>query len=96
MFFGRPLILIPIKNSIFDHQKLNAEVLSTKGAAFCIDEEECNYIKLAYKITKILTDNKLATLLSTNAKSIAMPEASSNLKKIALKTFNGENLESKD
>ena len=96
MFFGRPLILIPIKNSIFDHQKLNAEVLSKKGAAFCIDEEECNYIKLAYKINKILTDNKLATLLSTNAKSIAIPEASSNLKKIVLKTFNGENIESKD
>ena len=41
LFFGRPLILIPIRNAIFDHQKLNASLLSNKEAAFCINEDEC-------------------------------------------------------
>ena len=41
LFFGKPLILIPIRNSIFDHQRLNANILSVKEAAFCIDEKKC-------------------------------------------------------
>ena len=96
MFFGKPLILIPIKNSIFDHQKLNASLLSNKDAAFCIQEDECTSNYLAMKISKVLSDNKLAIKLSNNAKNMAVPEASLNLKEIILKIFNGEVIEFKN
>ena len=96
LFFGRPLILIPIRNAIFDHQKLNASLLSNKEAAFCINEDECINDYLTKKILEILTDNKLAIKLSSNAKSMAVPEASVKLKEIILKNLNGEMIESKN
>ena len=96
LFFGKPLILIPIRNSIFDHQKLNASLLANKDAAFCIQENECTSDYLAMKISKILSDNKLAIKLSNNAKNMAVPEASLNLKEIILKIFNGEVIEFKN
>ncbi len=96
LFFGKPLILIPIRNSIFDHQRLNANILSVKEAAFCIDEKECTSNYLAMKISKILLDYKLANKLSSNAKNLSVPEASLNLKEIVLKIFNGDVIEFKN
>ena len=96
LFFGKPLILIPIKNSIFDHQRLNANILSVKEAAFCIDEKKCTSDYLTNKISKILLDNKLANKLSSNAKNLAVPEASLNLKEIVLKIVNGDIIEFKN
>ena len=96
LFFGKPLILIPIRNSIFDHQRLNAKILSVKEAAFCIDEKECTSNLLSNKISKILLDNKLANRLSSNAKNLAVPEASLNLKEIVLKIVNGDIIEFKN
>ena len=90
------MILIPIRNSIFDHQKLNASLLSNKEAAFCINEDECINDYLTKKILEILTDNKLAIKLSSNAKSMAVPEASVKLKEIILKNLNGEMIEFKN
>ena len=96
LFFGKPLILIPIRNSIFDHQRLNANILSVKEAAFCIDEKECTSSYLAKQISKILSDNKLAKKLSSNAKKLAVPEASLNLKEIVLEIVNGDIIEFKN
>ena len=96
LFFGKPLILIPIKKSIFDHQRLNAKILSNNSAAFCIEENECNSDFLANKISNILSDNKLAKKLSHNAKSMSVPEASLNLKEFVIKIFNGEMVEFKN
>ena len=96
LFFGKPLILIPIKNSIFDHQIVNASILSQKEAAFCIDEAKCTSNYLAKQISKILLDNKLANKLSNNAKNLAVPEASLNLKEIVLKILNGDVIEFKN
>ena len=96
LFFGKPLILIPIRNSIFDHQRLNANILSVKEAAFCIDEKEYTSDFLSNKISKILLDNKLANKLSSNAKNLAVPEASLNLKELVLKIVNGDIIEFKN
>ena len=96
LFFGRPLILIPIRNAIFDHQKLNASILSNKEAAFCINEDECENNYLSKKILEILTNKKLAIKLSSNAKSMAVPEASLKLKELILKNLNGEMIEFKN
>ena len=90
------MILIPIRNAIFDHQKLNARVLSNKEAAFCINEDECINDNLTMKILEILTDNRLAIKLSRNAKSMAVPEASVKLKEIILRNLNGELIEFKN
>ena len=47
-------------------------------------------------ISKILLDNKLANKLSSNAKNLAVPEASLNLKEIVLKIVNGDIIEFKN
>ena len=48
------------------------------------------------KILKILSDNKLANKLSSNAKNLAVPDASLNLKEILVKIFNGDVIEFKN
>ena len=70
--------------------------MSVKEAAFCIDEKEYTSDYLANKISKILFVNKLANKLSSNAKNLAVPEASLNLKEIVLKIVNGDIIEFKD
>ena len=90
LFFGRPLILIPIKNSIYNHQKLNALALVKKNAALCIDQDHCTSCNLAEKISQILSNDELAIKLAKNSKKMFIPNASLNLKLAILKILNGE------
>ena len=89
------MILIPIRNAIFDHQKLNASLLSNKEAAFCINEDECINDYLTKKILEILTDNKLAISYRAMLKVWLFHDASVKLKEIILKNLNGELIEFK-
>ena len=71
-------------------------MLSNNGAAFCIEEDECDSNLLAQKITDILSNDKMANKLSNNAKNMSVPEASLNLKEFVLMIFHGEMVEFKN
>lgn len=68
---GKPVILVPLKNSAHNHQKINAEYLVNKNAAIMLEENEFEQQSLS----KILEDLFL--------KESKLKNYSANIKKLA-------------
>ena len=66
----RPMILIPLKSSADNHQKLNAKLLKNKGAAIVIDESDFTINKASKFIEKLVGDNRILQEMSSNAAQI--------------------------
>ena len=93
LFFGRPLILIPIPNSFGDHQKINAQRVAQLGAAIHLDQENSTGKQLAGKIESILGNQTLAQKLAKEASRNSNPRAIVQLKDIVLKIAEGNLVE---
>ena len=89
LFFGKPLILIPIPFSLGDHQKFNAQRISNLGAAMCLEENTLTGRQLAEKISKILENQRLAHNLAKAASKNATPQAIQNLRDLVLDVSEG-------
>ena len=89
LFFGKPLILIPIPNSFGDHQKINAQRVAQLGAAIQLDQENSTGKQLAGKIESILGNQNLAQKLAKKASINSNPRAIIQLKDIVLKIAEG-------
>lgn len=71
---GKAAILIPSPNVAEDHQRKNAEALSSRGAAVMIpDAEACQ--RLGAEVTALLNDGPKRTDLSRAASKMALPDA---------------------
>ena len=93
LFFGKPLILIPIPNSFDDHQKINAQRVAQLGAAIQLDQENSTGKQLAEKINSILGNQNLAQKLAKKALRNSNPRAIIKLKEIVLKIAEGNIVE---
>jgi UDP-N-acetylglucosamine--N-acetylmuramyl-(pentapeptide) pyrophosphoryl-undecaprenol N-acetylglucosamine transferase len=51
---GRPAILVPLPNSIDDHQMANARALEAVGAGWVLPEDQLSSASLAEKLTTVL------------------------------------------
>ena len=70
MAIGRPSILIPIKNSIGNHQYLNAKMLDDHKAAWIINEREFNPSNCAKLLQELLQDQDKLTFAASNARAL--------------------------
>jgi len=70
MAIGRPSILIPIKNSIGNHQYLNAKMLDYHKAAWIINEREFNPSNCAKLLQELLQDQDKLTFAASNARAL--------------------------
>ena len=89
LFFGKPLLLIPIPVSFGDHQKLNAQRISELGAAIWLEENNLSGKQLAKEINAILSNQKLAHALAEAAHGAATPQAIGKLRDLVLNVFEG-------
>ena len=89
LFFGKPLLLIPIPFSLGDHQKLNAQRISDLGAAICLEENTLTGLQLAKKISAILENQRLAHNLAKAASKNARPQAIQSLRDLVLDVSEG-------
>ena len=71
LFLGIPSILIPIKNSVNNHQLLNAKYVADNGAAILIEENDLIDTKLAITLNTLITDTSALYELNINAKRIS-------------------------
>ena len=71
---GMPSILIPSPNVAEDHQRRNAEALSTRGAAVMIPDADC-LEHLASEVVRLLHSTEARTMLGENAKKMALEDA---------------------
>ena len=76
---GRPALMIPLPNSIDDHQRANARSLSEKGAGWVLDENDCTPDILAQRLMAILTDRDGLQHAAENARHLARTDAAERL-----------------
>lgn len=70
MAIGRPSILIPIKNSIGNHQYLNAKMLEDHKAAWIINEQDFNPGDCAKLLEKLLNDQDELIFAANNTRAL--------------------------
>lgn len=77
---GKPTILVPSPNVAEDHQTMNAEALSSKGAAIIITDDTIREKgeMLSVAVDTVLDDSKLLSL-SGNIRSFAKVDAASDI-----------------
>jgi len=73
--FGKPSILIPLKESANNHQSKNAYEYAKTGAAIVIEEENLHPTIFLTQIKKILSQPEISKSMSEAAKRFSKPEA---------------------
>jgi UDP-N-acetylglucosamine--N-acetylmuramyl-(pentapeptide) pyrophosphoryl-undecaprenol N-acetylglucosamine transferase len=76
---GRPALMIPLPNSIDDHQRANAKSLADKGAGWVLDEKAWSPEILAQRLTAILSDGEGLQRAAENARRLARTDAAERL-----------------
>ncbi len=80
---GRPTILVPSPNVAEDHQTKNANALAQINATILVHDKDAPAI-LTDKIIETLEDDGALKMLATNIKTMALPNAASDIAKIVL------------
>lgn len=75
---GKPAIFVPSPNVAEDHQTKNAMALVNEKAAILIKDKEAE-TNLVSEALKLLYNNDLQRVLSTNIKRLAKPHAAENI-----------------
>jgi UDP-N-acetylglucosamine--N-acetylmuramyl-(pentapeptide) pyrophosphoryl-undecaprenol N-acetylglucosamine transferase len=75
---GKPAILIPSPNVAEDHQTKNAQALASVGASLLIPDKDA-IATLGNEVAHLLNDSELANKLAKNIKSLAKPEATTQI-----------------
>ena len=82
---GRPSLLIPLPNSIDDHQVHNGRELMDAGGAWVLEEQNLTVASLAKTLTKLLENPGCLSAAASKAKSFGMPDATSCLARLVRK-----------
>jgi len=87
-YFGKPSILIPLKNSASNHQLHNAYEYSKNGACSIIEEDNLTSSIFFSQIEQILTNKQERESMSKSAKLFSKPDASYIIAKEILNIIN--------
>lgn len=85
---GKPCILVPSPNVAEDHQRKNAEALSSRDAAIMIMDKDCRE-QLGEKVVELLRDKELRDTLSRNVRKMAMENSDDRIVDEILKIVKG-------
>ena len=72
---GKPAILIPLPQAIYDHQTHNAKVMEAAGAAVVLPQAELTGTRLTGAITKILNDPERLRTMSNYSRGMRRIDA---------------------
>jgi UDP-N-acetylglucosamine--N-acetylmuramyl-(pentapeptide) pyrophosphoryl-undecaprenol N-acetylglucosamine transferase len=76
---GRPSILVPLPTATDDHQRRNAVVFDSAGAAKVIDERVLDGERLANAITELVGDRPQRQRMARAARALARPDAAERI-----------------
>jgi UDP-N-acetylglucosamine--N-acetylmuramyl-(pentapeptide) pyrophosphoryl-undecaprenol N-acetylglucosamine transferase len=82
---AKPAIFIPFPRAADDHQRRNAEALSTKGAAMLIPESELTPQRLAETAAALLNDGARLSAMGAAARALSHPDAAGQIARLAAK-----------
>ncbi|MDP1571912.1 MAG: undecaprenyldiphospho-muramoylpentapeptide beta-N-acetylglucosaminyltransferase [Vicinamibacterales bacterium] len=72
---GRPAVLVPLPTATDDHQRRNAEVLVSKGAAVVIEQRDLTGERLATTLLELARDGDRRARMAEAARALARPHA---------------------
>jgi len=72
---GKPAILIPLPTATDDHQRKNAEALSSQGAAAMLLQADLSGTGLAERILGLTGDSEARGRMAKAARALARPDA---------------------
>ena len=72
---GRVAILVPLPTATDDHQRQNAEALSSAGAADLLEQKDLTGATLAARVLALLDDEPRRAQLAAAVKRFARPDA---------------------
>ncbi len=78
-FFGLPSILVPYPFAAEDHQTLNAEIFSQRGAAALLNQSQITSEKLAALVGKLINDPVELERMARNARQLAPENAAARV-----------------
>ena len=80
---GKPAVFVPFPRAADDHQRVNAEVLATHGAAVVVEESKLDGVWLAETIAALLQDSSRLQKMSAAARTLAHPNAARDIAALA-------------
>jgi UDP-N-acetylglucosamine--N-acetylmuramyl-(pentapeptide) pyrophosphoryl-undecaprenol N-acetylglucosamine transferase len=72
---GRPAIFVPLPTAADDHQRKNAEAVSSRGAGECLLQRELTADSLAARLRALLSDRAALRAMGERAKNVGSPSA---------------------
>ena len=78
---GKPAILVPIRRSANDHQKINAFEISREEGAVVLEEVNFRKSMLLHSLNKISQDENFRNRLKTNISKFYQPDAADRIAK---------------
>lgn len=75
----KPSIIIPLKNSANDHQRMNAYAISQLGGCFVLEEDNLGENLLLSRINEIMKNEELRNKLSQNIYKFFQPDAAEKI-----------------
>ena len=82
---GKPAVFVPFPRAADDHQRVNAEALARHGAAVVVEESKLEGVWLAETIAALLQDPQRLRRMSDTARTLAHPNAASDIARMAAK-----------
>ncbi|MDA0652207.1 MAG: undecaprenyldiphospho-muramoylpentapeptide beta-N-acetylglucosaminyltransferase [Proteobacteria bacterium] len=76
---GRPIILVPYKHAMDDHQTANARAIDATGGGWMMPEDVFTEATLAAKLKILLTDLELLPTAAARARDAGWPDAAERL-----------------
>jgi UDP-N-acetylglucosamine--N-acetylmuramyl-(pentapeptide) pyrophosphoryl-undecaprenol N-acetylglucosamine transferase len=76
---GRAAILVPLAAATDDHQRKNAAVFASAGAAMVIDERELDGIRLAADVASLIGDRERRERMGQAMRGLARPDAAERI-----------------
>jgi UDP-N-acetylglucosamine--N-acetylmuramyl-(pentapeptide) pyrophosphoryl-undecaprenol N-acetylglucosamine transferase len=81
---GRPSVLVPLPHAIDDHQSANARTLAAAGAASVMRQAEFTPVRLAERLSALLSDPAALAAAAAAASRLARPDAARRLADLVL------------
>ena len=90
---GKPAVFVPFPRAADDHQRINAEALAREGAAVVVEESRLQGVWLAETIAALLQDPHRLQKMSQAARSLAHPNAASDIAAMAARVARIEGID---
>jgi len=81
---GKPAIFVPLPTAADDHQRHNADALTSKGAALMIPQGELTKERLADAVAGVLGKPDQLRAMGAEAKTLAHPDAAREIAELAV------------